>query len=371
MRKEVLKEIAKELNLEGLLFSSLPNIFYLSGFSPLEEAPFSTFSDPVGFLLYSWKKDRLFLLTDVRQRGARFDSREVEQVIYDPRQDSSFLSFVVRQVEEAKISFLGIERDSLLFSEGRVLERELRKRGVKVKDISGVLLQKRAQKEKYEITKLKKALEITEGVLLECIEDILEPGITEKEVALFLETRIKSEGCSLSFPPIVAFGPGSAVPHYSPGNRKLKKQDVVLIDLGAKFQGYCGDLTRTFFVREMSKKQEKAYFAVLEALEESRKYIRPGEKARVPYLKAVEVLERYGLASYFTHGLGHGVGIEIHELPRLSLKSEDLLKENQVITVEPGVYFSGQFGIRIEDTALVTPKGAISWNTFPKEPIIL
>ncbi len=225
----------------------------------------------------------------------------------------------------------------------------------------------RARKNTKELKCISKAQTITEAVVAEALA-ILKPNITEAEVAQFIVSRFKTKGVkALAFEPIVAFGKNTAEIHHDPDKRKLKEGDLIMLDLGATVEGYCSDMTRTYFYGKPNKKQIQVYLGVLEAQERVLKAIYEGERsAKKLDTIARTFLERKFGKTAFPHGLGHGVGMVIHEWPNLHLKTKDILQDGMVITVEPGVYIKGWGGVRIEDMILITRDGYRNLTTLPK-----
>lgn len=232
----------------------------------------------------------------------------------------------------------------------------------------------RAIKSKAELENIIKAQNISEDVLQKTLK-YLKTGITELEVVKFIEKEfIKNGSDILAFEPIVAFGKGSADVHHIPNKTKLKKSDFVMFDFGCTVNGYCSDMTRTYFFGKPERRQMKVYGDVLTIQERVIKALEKGERrakvldkiARVPLQK------KYGVKK-FPHGLGHGVGTVIHEWPNLKPNSPDILPIGCVITVEPGLYFKGWGGVRIEDMILVTKDGCKNLTKTPKslEKIVL
>lgn len=231
-------------------------------------------------------------------------------------------------------------------------------RGIEIKDCKDMLLDLRLIKTEEEIKSIKKACRISERAVSETLSFVKE-GITERELLKILEDKTFSLGGeSMAFDSIVAFGSNSAVPHHDTGKTKLKAGDAVLIDTGCTVNGYCSDITRTACFGKPSKEFLSVYSAVLSANVKAEKEIYAGISGKAADKIARDELVLCGYGEYFTHSLGHGVGLEIHENPRLSVKSDDILAENTVFTVEPGVYLDGKFGIRIEDTCVLTASGA-------------
>lgn len=212
----------------------------------------------------------------------------------------------------------------------------------------------RSVKSADEIHKMMRAAEIGSAGY-DFILAALRPNITEKELVRLLHVFWANLGIEkLSFPPIIAFGENAAFPHAIPTDRALKKGDVVLIDIGVCYEGYCSDMTRTVAFGEAPEQQLlDGYVAVAEAQRLAMEFCREGVSCRAVHEEAVRVLREYGLEKAFIHGLGHGVGREVHEYPRLSPSSDAKLQHNMMVTVEPGVYFPGVGGIRIEDTIMI------------------
>ena len=222
----------------------------------------------------------------------------------------------------------------------------------------------RLTKDKSEIHALKKSQQIN-GETLKRIKKLCKPGLTELEIAWKIKTIGHDLGTEdISFEPIVAFGPSSSSPHHQNGNRKLKKRDIVLIDMGMKYKGYCSDMTRTFFLGKPTTQQENVYQKVLDAQLAGIAQIKAGAKAA-----SVDKAARKSMGEdekYFGHSFGHGIGLDVHESPNLSSKSKDILKENMIVTAEPGIYLPGKFGVRIEDMGRVTKTGYENFTKIVK-----
>jgi Xaa-Pro aminopeptidase len=233
-------------------------------------------------------------------------------------------------------------------------------------ETSDVILKLRMIKDAAEIEILRSSVRINERAL-ESVLAKLGPDWTEQEIAYELESTIRRLGATgFSFDPIVGAGPGGAKPHYQSGQELIGDHPTLLIDWGTSLGGYASDLTRSFHFGSPPSNFLSAYEAVLESQLAAIAAIRPGVSGSAVDAAARNVLQDAGLGEYFVHGLGHGVGLQIHESPRLSVVSEDVLQPGMVITVEPGVYFEGQFGIRIEDDVLVTEDGHEVLSHFAK-----
>jgi Xaa-Pro aminopeptidase len=225
----------------------------------------------------------------------------------------------------------------------------------------------RSVKDASEIAAIRAAADLIGDVFRE-VAGSIKPGIKELDLAAKIEYGIKMRGGSgPSFDTIVASGPRSAWAHAQPTSKPLRKNELVVLDQGAILRGYCSDMTRTVFVGRASKRVRSLYNAVLEAQEAAKLAIRPGVTAAAVDKAARGVLTRHGLARYFTHSTGHGLGLEVHEKPRLGDGEKFVLQEGMVVTVEPGVYVEGFGGIRIEDDVVVTGKGFNDLTTASRE----
>lgn len=240
----------------------------------------------------------------------------------------------------------------------------LKKLGFEYVDISGELVAMMSIKSEEELKYIKKACEIAEKSWLAVLPFIKE-GITEKQLAAELEYNFRKNGASgTSFDTIVAFGKNAAVPHHETGDTKLKKNQCVLMDFGCLYKGYCSDMTRTMFFGIPDEEFEKAYLAVLLAHKTAADKIEAGITGKTADSYAREVLESLGYGKYFTHSLGHGIGVNIHEYPVLSPRGEAVLENGMVFSDEPGVYINGKFGIRIEDSCYLANG---KFHTFMKD----
>jgi Xaa-Pro aminopeptidase len=226
---------------------------------------------------------------------------------------------------------------------------------VKLKPAKSLVESVRQIKDKSEIDKIRQSAAIAESALKKILPKI-KIGMTESQVALMLDAEMKKMGAEPSFETNVSFGPNSAMAHHRPDMTKLKKVDTILIDYGAKLDGYCSDITRCFAVGKVNKFYAKVYKAVLDAQTAGINILKSGIEAIKADSAAKEIINAAGLKPY-GHGLGHGMGLEIHEAPSVSFMSKAKLQSGNVISVEPGVYLDNKFGIRIEDDVLITNTG--------------
>ena len=276
----------------------------------------------------------------------------------------SIYETLFKLIGKAKIKKIGIDERHLTLSQYRNLTRQCPK-GVKLVKANNLVENFREIKDESEIRKIKKALSIHKEAL-QLLKGIVKPKMSEKEVLLKLEYFVKSRGAGFSFDPIIASGPNSCYPHARVSQRKIRNNESVLIDMGIDVDGYKSDLTRMFFLGRIPKLVKQVNDYVYGAQQKAIEKIRAGiSVAEVDYA-ARNYLAKKGLAKYFGHALGHGVGLEIHENPRVAQNNSTILKEGMVITVEPAVYIPHKFGIRIEDMAVVTKKGCniLSGNIY-------
>ncbi len=239
----------------------------------------------------------------------------------------------------------------------------------KVVDVSSALESSRLVKDPDELEAMRRSAAIISGVV-DGVPALLKEGMTERSLKAAVDYRMVAAGAdSPSFESIVAFGEDSALPHHSPGERRLKKGDNVLVDVGARYRLYCSDITRTFFFGRAPPTQREAYSKVLEAQEKAIGGIREGVTGRAVHQLAAEVIDGSRFKGRFTHGLGHSLGLEVHDGAGLSSRSKLRLKENMVMTVEPGIYLPGEGGVRIEDDVVVSGASSRSLTRSSKDLI--
>jgi len=257
---------------------------------------------------------------------------------------------IAEQIRDLKLAKLGF--DKVDFQAYQKFSKGLEAMA-KLETKSDLVWSLRRIKDDDELEEMRKAADLTvKGMQTAC--DTIKAGLREYEVGAEIEYAMRSQGSyGVAFDTSVASGPCSAYPHGGCGERKLQTRDIVVVDIGAKYKNYCADMTRTFVVGKPSAKQEKIHNLVKEAQEKAFQKIKEGAKAKDVDAVARNVMEKAGCSEYFVHGLGHGIGLEVHEQPVLNSASEDVLKAGNVVTDEPGIYLVGFGGVRIEDTVLV------------------
>jgi len=337
-RLDKLRHMLSEQRVEAFLISRPVNFRYLSGF------------DGEGFLLIT--RDRAYLFTDfryaeqAREQAPSFDLVQVR---------GELSKWLPQFVSELSIRQLAIEGDDLSLNTCRKLAESLS--GLdplpELLPTSGIVESLRAVKDEGEIEKIGRAASLAEAAL-RWAREFLRPGLEERKVAWELEKFLRENGSEeLPFEIIVASGPNSALPHARPTPRPFFEGEPVIIDLGARVQGYCSDLTRTFFLGKPPREFERIYRLVQEAQTVALEEIRSGMTGEEADGLARKVIEKAGYGEAFGHGLGHGVGLEVHEAPRLGPGSADVLEEGMVFTLEPGIYLKGQGGVRLEDMVVL------------------
>ena len=265
----------------------------------------------------------------------------------------------------SEFATVGVDESRISVENHRKLADALAE-GVALTAAQGLVEGLRRVKDEVEIEAIAAASALTDGVYAWLEERGFE-GRTEREVALAAEARMRHLGAEdPSFPSIVAAGPNGSLIHAVPGERKIRRDEYIVIDMGAIVDGYCSDCTRTLVEGEPPIAHREAYEVVLAAQEAALGEIKAGASGRELDAVARDLIAEAGYGELFGHGLGHGVGIEVHEPPRLSRRSDDVLQAGEVVTVEPGVYLPGEFGVRIEDLVVVTDDGHRNLSSRPK-----
>lgn len=328
-----LQKLIPDYDVDAIIFSSMSNIRYLSGFTGSE-----------GTLIVGMEDSRLLVDGRYTTQAAR-ETRGISIVQYEDN-----IHGIKKAAEDMGLKKFGFESNFVNVAMYRELIRELKM--LELVPLSEELKLLRAKKDDQEIAVMKQAASIASTAVAALAKEI-RPGWTELETALHLETQARRMGAEqIAFETIVASGENSALPHARPSHRKIRKGDFLVIDFGIRYQGYCSDETCTFAIGELTAAQKNAYRATLRAHDEAIAFIKSGVAAADVDRLARKVLGK-NYRRHFAHGTGHGVGLEVHEAPRLVSHSRDILAAGMVVTVEPGVYYPGLWGVRIEDTVLV------------------
>lgn len=342
-----LRERLREQNLEAIVITHPSNRFWLSGFTSEDIPP----NESAGHLVIS-HQDAILVTSRLNRALAEQEVRGFR--IVDHERDFARADALLLQ--EMGAQRIGIEERALLYRDFTVL-REILGNGVELVPVGSLVDDLRLLKTPDELAHIAQAQEITDAAFQAVLED-LRPGLTEREVAVRLERAMLERGAEgIAFPIAVASGPHAALPHYRPTQRKLEEAEPIVIDMGAVFAGYCADLTRTIWFGQADAQLERIFAVVLEAIEAVEASLRPGMTGREADALAREVITRAGYGDAFTHSLGHGVGVRVHEAPYLSPASEQILQPGQVVTIEPGIYLPGWGGVRIEDLVVIRDEG--------------
>ncbi len=310
-------------------------------------------------------EDRVIFLTDSRYIDDAKDNlpgAEVKKI------DSRPVESTAELINDLGIESVAIDENDVSLKFYNKLADRLD--GAKLLEVDGILGKLRRTKEQEEIELHDKAADIVDSAFSHLL-DFVEFGLTERNIALELEFFMRKNGAeSVSFPPIVACGAQSAKPHAKPGEVVLEPGNLLLIDMGARYSGYCSDLTRTIHLGEPTPKVKKIYEIVLEAQLKGLEALGPGESAKEVHEATCKVIEEAGYGDSYNHGAGHGVGLEVHESPKLDETSDNTLEPGMVVTMEPGIYLPGWGGIRIEDMVRITEDGYARFSHAPKDRVI-
>lgn len=338
-RLALLRSLMKGAKLDGLMVASIENIRYLTGFT-----------GSAGSVVVAPR--RAYFLTD-----GRYTTQAREQVNgYAIKQYKTPLKDVAELVSSLSVSILGIESEHITHASYKALRGAVKV--PTVRSTRGLVEELRMVKDDGEIEALKGAASLVEKALEDVMRSI-RPGVTEWEVAVELEHRFKLLGSEKnSFDFIVASGKRGALPHGIASNKKIRKGEMVTIDCGGRWKGYYSDCTRTCVVGKPTGRQQEIYQIVLDAQQKAIELIRPGVKAEEVDAAARDHISAQGYGKFYTHSTGHGVGLSVHEEPRLAHGVACRLERGMVITVEPGIYIPDWGGVRIEDMILVTGNGA-------------
>ncbi len=349
LRQNELRGSLASSRLDGLLVSHLPNIRYLCGFT-----------GSAGLLLVEEAGSTFY--TDVRyDTQAREEVKDAKVIIARKALPNAFGERVgARRKSKAKGWTIGIEAEHLTVAEGKRLA-DMLPSGMRLRNAPALVEKARMVKDEEELGLIRAAVRLG-ATLFDQVLEVLRPGVTEAEVAAAMEYAARRAGAEgMSFPTIIASGARSALPHGRASEQALASGGFVVCDFGVILGGYCSDQTRTVWVGVASGKPAEearhAYESVREAQLAAIAAVRPGVSTGEVDAAARKVLRRAGLGRYFTHSTGHGVGLEIHEAPRVAAGQKEVLKPGMVITIEPGVYFPGKWGVRIEDMVAVNEAG--------------
>ncbi|HPZ10314.1 MAG TPA: Xaa-Pro peptidase family protein [Candidatus Eremiobacteraeota bacterium] len=345
MKLTKLRNKFEEVKIDALLITSGVNRRYLS-----------EFSGDSGWLLITG--DRAILFTDFTYfERAKNEAKDftVLQFPSSRKEKIKPLDFLSNEIKKFNIKFLGFEADNIIYSFYEDMVKKLDSvQLIPTKNLTGKL---REIKKPEEIECIKKASSIADEAFKKTME-YLKPGVKESEIRAHINYFIQLfGGFKESFDIIIASGPRGAMPHAKTSDEIIKEGELIIIDYGASYNGYCSDCTRTLLIGEADEKQKYIYNLVERAQKEALSIIKPGVECKEIDKVARDIFEKEGYKEEFGHSLGHGVGLMVHEGPSVSATSDEKLEPGMVITVEPGLYFTGWGGIRIEDMIVITEQG--------------
>ncbi|OZS78810.1 Xaa-Pro dipeptidase [Tetzosporium hominis] len=352
MKLQKLRQALQQADLPALLVTSAYSRRYLTGFTGTAGVAVIT-------------ADEAFFITDFRYTEQANDQIEGYEII---EQKTTLIKAVAQLVEDKQLTKLGFEQDAMTYAE---YDRYANALKAELVPTSGLVEKIRLIKTEDELTIIKQACKIADDAY-EHILTFIKPGMTELEVSNELEFFMRKQGAtSSSFDIIVASGTRSALPHGVATDKVIESGDFVTLDFGAYYNGYVSDVTRTLAVGEPSDKLKEIYQVVLDSQLLALEKIKPGMTGKEADAISRDYIASKGYGEAFGHSLGHGIGLEVHEGPGLSSRSDVVLEPGMVITIEPGIYLPGIGGVRIEDDALVTETGVEKLTHTSKELVIL
>jgi Xaa-Pro aminopeptidase len=343
-RQKKLAVVLRQSGFDALLVTHLPNVLYLCGF---------TGSAGVLLMQVSERSHKLTFYTDGRYTQQAHE--EVQGVRVVVGNQAAFIQGCVG-AQKARVKTLGFEADQLSYSLYKQLGQIVRGK-TKLKPASGLVEQLRLIKDTDEISQIRASV-LLAASLFQTALSVIKPGVAETQVAGELELQARRAGAEkMSFDTIVAAGPRSALPHGRASTQAIPNQGFIILDYGVILASYCSDMTRTVHAGSVSRTHRRMYEAVREAQLASIGAVKPGAATGEVDRAGREVLKKAGFEAFFTHSTGHGVGIEVHEAPRLARGQAQTLAPGMVVTIEPGIYIPEEGGVRIEDMVLVTETG--------------
>ncbi len=355
-RIAALRRRMSDAGVPAMLISTVPNVRYLTGFE-------GVFDDDANVALVLTEQGAR-LYTDSRYAEAcEHAASGTPWIIHVP--EDSIYATLAEELDRVGLEQLAIEA-SVPYGRFKFVSEKF---GGRVQVLDQMVEEIRRVKEAAEIERIAAAAALTDRAFEHILGRIV-PGVTESQIALELEVYMRSHGSDgVAFEPIVAGGPNSSRPHARVTSRPVEIGDFLTMDFGARIQGYCSDMTRTVVLGVATPRQIEIYNAVLEAQEAAVAAVRSGLPGSQIDAVARDILKARGLGEYFGHGLGHGVGLEVHELPSVSTRARESVPAGAVITIEPGVYVPGFGGVRIEDLVLVEEGGGRTLSNSPKHLI--
>ena len=346
-RLAAVREQLQAAGLDALLVTHPANRRYLTGFVAEDDPP----NESAGHVVIT-RERAVLIVSPLEAERARLQAPDFE-VVDRVRPLAKADAAVLSEVQARRVGF---EADAILYRDVKILEEELNG-AVELVPVDSLVLDLRAVKTADEIDRIARAAAITDQAF-ERVAGSISTGDTERTIALRLDTAMRELGAEgPAFPTIVAAGPNAALPHHEPGDRPVEPGEPVVIDMGARVDGYCADLTRTVWIGSPNETLREIYPVVHQALETASARLRAGLTGREADALARDVIAAAGYGDFLPHSVGHGVGVQVHEKPSLSPRSDEVLAVGNVVTIEPGIYLPGRGGVRIEDLAVVEADG--------------
>ncbi len=349
---ERLRIALKSVEVSAFAVTSMPSVRWLTGFTG-------------SFAIAIVTLEQAVLVTD-----SRYTLQAAEQCTSMPCRSyanpTNVVDFLKEQLDALFVHRLAFDKNHVTVATHESWSEKFT--GIELQSATDPIDELRKVKSPEEVAKVRAACAVTDTCLEELIRRI-RPGVTEIQLLWALEDMLRSHGATAAFAPIIVSGPRTARPHGEPSTRELQRGDFVTMDIGARLDGYCSDITRTVAIGSASPRQKEVYQHLLHAQETCIQTIRPGLSSKSLDGLARQILDEKGLAKHFGHGLGHGLGALVHDSGRLSQLVDEQISVGQIWTIEPGVYIEGEFGLRIEDDVLVTETGCEVLTKFPKHLI--
>lgn len=352
MRVDRLREDMTEVSVDAALITTPENVMYYSGFTGVSSQLLITPEEKLFFTDFRY--------TEQAQTETDFDVVETRG---DTRIQTIFEYARKLGARRVGVDLLGVSYNAYKAYLKYIAEEN-------IADLSEAITRRRAVKDEGELKLITKGAAHNDKLFTHLCS-LIKPGMTEYEIKAEIVYYMHKNGAEIAFPPIVASGEHSSLPHATPTSRKIVPGDFVTMDYGCRFDGYCSDFTRTVAISHMDKEQEKVYDIVKCAGDLALQALTAGVPARAVDAAARDCIAQAGYGDAFGHGLGHGVGLMIHEAPTVNAQGDAVLADNMVVTVEPGIYLPGRFGVRIEDLCVIKDGSCVDLTSAPRDVVII
>ncbi len=352
MRVDRLREVMMAVSADAALITTAENVTYYSGFTGASSQLLIT-------------QDNMLFFTDFRYTEQA--QGETDFDVVETGGDSR-VQTIFQYASKLGVRRLGADLSGVSVGAYKSYLKHIAEENIV--DISGAIIKRRAVKDESELAQIAKGAAHNDKLFAH-VCSLIKPGVTEYDIKAEIVYYMHRNGAEPAFAPIVASGGHSSLPHATPTGRVILPGDLVTMDYGCRFGGYCSDFTRTVAISHMDKEQQKVYDIVKCAGDMATQALAAGVPAKAVDALAREYIAAHGYGDAFGHGLGHGVGLSIHEAPAVNTQSEAVLAENMVVTVEPGIYLPGRFGVRIEDLCVVKDGGCVNLTSAPRDAVII